>query len=156
MSSLVTPTSLLEIMEGNRRLTLRTIEAFPEEKLFRYSPVEPLRPFAEMVVEIIQIESAYMRGIATGEWRFPEPVSFSTKQELLTNCEQVRAQTRAWWPSVTLERLLTVEPDPFFGGGPSSMFERLFYALENEIHHRAQGYIYLRELGIEPPAFYER
>jgi uncharacterized damage-inducible protein DinB len=26
----------------------------------------------------------------------------------------------------------------------------------NEIHHRGQGYVYLRALGIEPPRFYER
>jgi uncharacterized damage-inducible protein DinB len=26
----------------------------------------------------------------------------------------------------------------------------------NEIHHRGQGYVYLRTLGIEPPPFYER
>ena len=26
----------------------------------------------------------------------------------------------------------------------------------NEIHHRGQGYVYLRALGIEPPPFYER
>jgi uncharacterized damage-inducible protein DinB len=32
----------------------------------------------------------------------------------------------------------------------------LLYFLDNEIHHRAQGFVYLRELGIEPPAFYRR
>jgi uncharacterized damage-inducible protein DinB len=30
------------------------------------------------------------------------------------------------------------------------------YFLDNEIHHRGQGYVYLRELGVEPPAFYQR
>jgi uncharacterized damage-inducible protein DinB len=34
--------------------------------------------------------------------------------------------------------------------------DRLLYMVDNEIHHRAQGYVYLRLLGIEPPAFYER
>ena len=28
--------------------------------------------------------------------------------------------------------------------------------IDNEIHHRGQGYVYLRALGIEPPPFYER
>jgi uncharacterized damage-inducible protein DinB len=28
--------------------------------------------------------------------------------------------------------------------------------IDNEIHHRAQGYVYLRLLGLEPPAFFER
>jgi uncharacterized damage-inducible protein DinB len=30
------------------------------------------------------------------------------------------------------------------------------YVIDNEIHHRGQGYVYLRELGIEPPPFWER
>jgi len=28
--------------------------------------------------------------------------------------------------------------------------------VDNEIHHRGQGYVYLRSLGITPPGFYER
>ena len=32
----------------------------------------------------------------------------------------------------------------------------ILYAVDNEIHHRAQGYVYLRSLSIEPPAFYDR
>lgn len=32
----------------------------------------------------------------------------------------------------------------------------LLYVLDNEVHHRGQGHPYLRELGIEPPAFYQR
>jgi len=27
---------------------------------------------------------------------------------------------------------------------------------DNEIHHRGQGYVYLRSLGTEPPPFWER
>jgi uncharacterized damage-inducible protein DinB len=30
------------------------------------------------------------------------------------------------------------------------------YAIENEIHHRGQAYVYLRALGIEPPSFWKR
>ena len=29
-------------------------------------------------------------------------------------------------------------------------------SIDNEIHHRGQGYVYLRALGKEPPPFYER
>ncbi|HMV91072.1 MAG TPA: DinB family protein, partial [Cyclobacteriaceae bacterium] len=31
-----------------------------------------------------------------------------------------------------------------------------FYFVDNEIHHRAQAYVYLRALGIEPPPFWDR
>lgn len=156
MRDLITPSRLLEIMEGNRRLTLRTLAAFPEEALFTYAPAEPLRPFAAMIREMLNIEVAYVRGIATGEWRFEQQATeATTKQALLAACEAVREQSLAWWPQITAERLLTVEVDPFFGGEQPHL-DRLLYGLENEIHHRGQGYIYLRMLGIEPPAFYER
>ena len=33
------------------------------------------------------------------------------------------------------------------------IYNNLLYLIDNEIHHRAQGYVYLRALGIEPPFF---
>ncbi|MFZ5824880.1 MAG: DinB family protein [Bacillota bacterium] len=157
MSDLLSPSRLLEIMESNRRLTLRTIEAFPEDALFRYKPAEHLRPFAEMVKEILHLELAYVRGVATGEWVHEQPYQVvQTKEELLRACGAVREYSLAKWHKVTAERLQAVEPDPFFGGGEGSLFDRLFYAIENEIHHRGQGFAYLRMLSIEPPFFWER
>jgi uncharacterized damage-inducible protein DinB len=32
----------------------------------------------------------------------------------------------------------------------------ILYFIDNEIHHRGQGTVYLRSLGIEPPAFWNR
>jgi hypothetical protein len=34
--------------------------------------------------------------------------------------------------------------------------ERILYAVDSEIHQHAQGYVYLRFLDIEPPAFHQR
>ncbi|MBS4173018.1 DinB family protein [Bacillus sp. FJAT-49736] len=145
-----------KILEGNRRLTVRTIEAFPENKLFTYAPVVPLRPFSKMIIEILDIERAYIRGVALGEWEYsPSFAGISTKEELLDGCHETKEDVQKWWSNITEERLYTVEKDPFFGG-EMSHFERLHGALENEIHHRGQGFIYLRLLGIEPPAFWER
>lgn len=56
-------TELLEILEGNRRLTIRTIEAFPENELFTFTAAESMRPYSEMVLEILGIETGYVRGI---------------------------------------------------------------------------------------------
>jgi uncharacterized damage-inducible protein DinB len=156
MSNVLTPAQLQEMFAGNRRLTIRTVAAFSEQDLFGYKPAEALRPFANMVKELLGMELAYVRGSATGEWgyaaAYPE---VTTKQGLLDACEAVAAQASEWWPKITAERLLNVEEDGLFGG-PQSNLNRLIYALENEIHHRGQGYIYLRMLGTEPPAFYER
>jgi len=46
---------------------------------------------------------------------------------------------------------------PFqFGQYEGKVHDLVLYAIDNEIHHRGQGYVYLRALGIEPPPFYER
>lgn len=156
MSELLTPASLLEMMEGNRRLTLRVIEAFPEHELFHFKAAEAMRPFSDMVVEILEIEEAYIRGIVTGEWVLRAPEGLDTKQKLLDACAAVRQRTRELWPQITVERLLTEEADNLFGPQKQTNLNRLIYALENEIHHRGQGYTYLRILGIQPPPFYVR
>jgi uncharacterized damage-inducible protein DinB len=145
-----------EILEGNRRLTLRIVEAFPEDKLFTYSPDEKLRPFAEMVKEVMNIENGYMRGIALDVWEYQDLFAgISTKDELIKISNEIREETRKMWAEMSEERLALVVKDPFFGE-EQSHFSRLQYGLENEIHHRGQGYTYLRILGIEPPAFYVR
>ena len=43
-----------------------------------------------------------------------------------------------------------------FGQYPGRVYDLLLYAIDNEIHHRGEGYVYLRALRIEPPAFYSR
>ena len=43
-----------------------------------------------------------------------------------------------------------------FGQYPGTTHDLILYVIDNEIHHRAQGYVYLRALGIEPPPFYDR
>ena len=148
--------ALKKQMDGNRRLTVRTIEAFPEHEIFRYAPAKELRPFAEMVIEILHMEWGYMRGIALQEWVFDEPyATVGTKEELLRACAEQNKRIHGHWAGISEERLMEIEQDPFWGG-PQSHYERLLYSLENEIHHRGQGFVYLRMLGMEPPAFYER
>ena len=47
----------------------------------------------------------------------------------------------------------TVTP---FGRYTGVLYDLILYVIDNETHHRGQGYVYLRSLGIEPPPFYER
>ncbi|MBN3555762.1 DinB family protein [Fictibacillus nanhaiensis] len=152
----LTKQGFFEILEGNRRLTIRVIEAFSEEQLFNFTPDEKLRPFAEMVKEIVNIEYGYMQGIARDKWEYKDVFEgTSTKEELIRISNNIREETRNMWAEMNEEKLSIVMKDEFFGP-EQSHFDRLQYALENEIHHRGQGYTYLRLLGIEPPEFYVR
>ncbi|MDN4525551.1 DinB family protein [Fictibacillus fluitans] len=152
----LTKNDFFEIMEGNRRLTLRAIEAFPEDKFFNFTPDEKLRPFSEMIKEIVNIESGYINGVALDKWEYKDMFEgISKKEDFLEISKEVRDQTRRLFQEMDEERLNVVMQDSFFGP-EMSHFARLQYALENEIHHRGQGFTYLRLLGIEPPEFYVR
>jgi len=43
-----------------------------------------------------------------------------------------------------------------FGQWEGRGIDTIQYAINNEIHHRGQGYAYLRALGVEPSPFWER
>ena len=59
-----------------------------------------------------------------------------------------------YWRQIPLERFQ--ETTTAFGQYTAPLVELLLYCIDNEIHHRGQGYVYLRALGIEPPPFWER
>jgi uncharacterized damage-inducible protein DinB len=154
MAELLTPEKLWEHWEGHRRLTLRTVEAYPEAQLSTYK-AGPMRTFAELMAEIVNVEESVMNGLRSGRWAWePAYTAFASKTDLLTTFEKVRKGTRETYPTLTAEKLQAVETDGW--GVQSSNLERLLYVIDNEIHHRAQSYVYLRLLGVEPPAFYER
>lgn len=156
MTDLLTPAQLQEILEENRRLTVRTLQAFPEQELFSYA-APSMRTAAELFKEIIELQRAFVRGIATGEWVYGDTTNaVATKTGLLEAFAALRSQTVAWWEKITADRLLAVEDDGFGFWAPRANLTRLIYALENENHHRGQVYVYLRQLGVEPPVYYER
>ncbi|RAV98692.1 DinB family protein [Pseudochryseolinea flava] len=154
-SIVITPAQLLEHWLGHRRVTRRAIEAFPEDKLFSYS-VGGMRPFAELVFEMLGMGVPGMQGVVTRKWNNYEPASdaLNTKENLLKAWDRATEEITKLWSQIPADRFQ--EEDLAFGqwGGPIHWI--VFYWIDNEIHHRAQGYVYLRSLGIEPPAFYDR
>lgn len=63
-------------------------------------------------------------------------------------------QLNALRPQIPAERF--GETTTAFGEYTGALHDLLLYVIDNEIHHRAQGYVYLRALGAEPPPFYDR
>ncbi|THF71131.1 damage-inducible protein DinB [Deinococcus sp. Arct2-2] len=153
--SLLTPAALLAHWQGHRRLTRRVIEAFPEDQLFSFS-VGGMRPFGVMAWEMVTISTYLMNALHTDQWgaetmsREPKPQERTT---LLAEWDALTARLDAELPG-TSSVLLTTEKDlPFGRQTPTAA---AFYMIDNEVHHRGQGYVYLRALGIEPPPFWER
>jgi len=149
----ITPEQLLEDWQGHRRLTRRMIEAFPEDSLLNYS-VGGMRPFAALAMEMINMAVPILRGEITRKWVSSELVLPATKAELLELWDDATAEIDRSWPQIPLHRFQEV--DTAFGQWKMPGYAMFLYAIDNEIHHRGQGYVYLRSLGIEPPPFYER
>ena len=156
----ITPEQLLEHWQGHRRITRRAIEAYPEDKFFTYS-IGGMRPFSELVMEMIVMAVPGLEGVITGKWISGEETNelFSrrapgTKAEVLKLWDETTEKINELWPQIPPHRFQDV--DRAFGMYEGTIFFTIFYWIDNEIHHRGQGYVYLRSLGIEPPAFWDR
>ena len=151
--NLITADALLEHWQGHRRLTRRTIDAFPEDKLFQFS-LGGMRPFGEMALELIGMAVPIVEGVATGKWAAFEYGKPETKSELLRLWDAQTKQLDEMFPKIPPARFWVVEK--VFGQWEMPGLATIQYAIDNEIHHRGQGYVLLRVLGVEPPPFWER
>ena len=141
-------------------MTRRVIDAFPEDPLFRFA-VGGMRPFAAMAFEMISMTSAGVRGVATRQWAMQDTMLHHsgaqpplTKPDLLRLWDATTDELNALWPGIPSQRFNEV--DTAFGEYEGVIYGLIRYWIDNEIHHRGQGYVYLRALDIEPPAFYDR
>jgi len=155
IETLINPSELLDHWQGHRGLTRRVIEAFPEKEFFEYS-IGGMRPAAQLIQEMMDVSTGGIREMAGGE--AGEIAGHAVKATSI-------ADTLAIWDENTaelFENLAKIPADKFhdrilsFGQYEGTIWGNIFYFLDNEIHHRAQAYVYLRSLGIEPPAFWDR
>jgi uncharacterized damage-inducible protein DinB len=151
---------LLDHWQGHRGLTRRVIEAFPEKELFTYS-IGGMRPFSDLVIEMLDMATPGLKGIVSGKWGGADDMNHisgkskpTTKEELLQLWDETTEQMNALWLQVPPHRFQ--EHDVAFGQYEGTVRYFIFYFIDNEIHHRGQGYVYLRSLGIEPPPFWDR
>jgi uncharacterized damage-inducible protein DinB len=149
----ITPEALLEHWQGHRRLTRRVIEAFPEDQLFSFS-VGSMRPFGALALEILSMSAPMARGVATGEWDTSWDRETRPKEEILRRWDEDTERINDLWRQIPPERFQ--ETTTAFGQYEGNVYDLILYVIDNEIHHRGQGFVYLRALGIEPPPFYER
>ena len=152
MTTVITPEQLLDHWQGHRRLTRRLIEVFPEKELFEYS-IGGMRTFGKLATELLGMTVPIARGVATGAWTSRDTAPAS-RAEILRLWDEDTAELDRIWPTIPAHRFQEV--DTAFGQWTGTGIWMILYGIDNEVHHRGQGYVYLRSLGGEPPAFYER
>jgi uncharacterized damage-inducible protein DinB len=154
-TAFISPEALLSHWQGHRRLSRRVIEVFPEDKLFSFS-IGGMRPFGALALEMISMAVPTVRGIVSGEWNLPpdRDKDALSKPAVLEMWDESTTQLDTLWSQIPPGRFF--ETMTAFGQYTGLVHDLVLYIIDNEIHHRAQGYVYLRALGIAPPPFYER
>jgi uncharacterized damage-inducible protein DinB len=153
-TTVITKAQLLQHWLAHRNLTRKTIEKFPEKELFEFS-IGGMRPFAELVKELLAIDVPGLKGIVTGEMdNYNHDSSLKTKEELLKRWDDETPKIAEYFNQIPEEKFN--EKFKLFGQYELTIINHIFYFIDNEIHHRAQGFVYLRALNIEPPFFWDR
>lgn len=153
MTTAITPEEFLNHWQSHRRLTRRVIEAFPADKLFGHT-IGGMRSFGTMTLELLGMAVPTVEGIVTSEWKAFEVAGLDTKDGVLQAWDAGTARIAELWPTIPADAWPKVVTA--FGQYTMPVNVLLLYIVDNEIHHRGEGYVYLRSLGIEPPPFYER
>lgn len=146
--------SLLKHWQGHRALTRRVIEAFPEKELFEFS-IGGMRTFAQLAHELISIGAPATKAIAGRDIStYAEPEGLDTKAKILAQWDKDTETINHFFPKLREEEF--GETFNLFGQYEFPIIQNFLYFIDNEIHHRGQGYVYLRALGVEPPFFWDR
>jgi uncharacterized damage-inducible protein DinB len=154
-AQVLTPEDLLKHWQGHRALTRRVIEAFPEKDFFEFS-IGGMRPFSKLVDELLAIAAPALKGIVN---RDSQPYTEGTeklifKAQYLEKWDEATAEINEYWPQLSIEDFS--ETFNLFGQYEFPIVQNILYFIDNEVHHRGQGYVYLRALNIDPPFFWER
>lgn len=152
---ILTSAQLLKHWQGHRSLTRKVIEAFPEESFFTHR-IGGMRTFAEMTMELLGIAGPGLMEIVTDEQaKLEEHFDHKNqKANILAKWDETTEIINANWGKISEERF--ADHIKAFGQYEGTVLSTLLYFIDNEIHHRGQGYVYLRDLGVEPPFFWDR
>lgn len=151
--AVITPEAFLAHWQGHRRLTRKVIAAFPADEFSALS-IGGMRPFSALAAEMLGMAVPTAHGILTGSWDAYAESTATTQAEILAAWDVATAKLDEIMPQVPLAKYSEVVTA--FGQWTFPVHDLLLYVIDNEIHHRGQGYVYLRALGIEPPGFWDR
>ena len=139
MKELLTPQALLTNLKDVRALTRKVIEAFPEKDLFEFN-IANLRPFSGMVEEFLRVmDYLFKERFQEQHTLFLEGDFPTTKAEVLALWDRAtEILDREWQKVGDYTQPFTIYQMTF------SFAQWILYFIENESHHRGQGYTYLR------------
>ncbi len=149
--TLTTPQTLFKHWQSHRAITRATLVLFPEDQLYSFQPAAPMRSFGDLINEINSMIPSTLCGAENNDFSWAGLGSQTSKAALLETWDANTVLIDEAFKRIPETRWTEVVTAWNF---TQPMSDFIKYLLENEIHHRAQGYVYLRLLKLEPPFFY--
>jgi uncharacterized damage-inducible protein DinB len=154
---------IMTYWDNVRSVTKRFLDVFPPEHL-DFRPVETVFTARHQLQHLIASEAMFVRGWTAGVWDRPWQDGRWVAHDLVDESFDTIPGIGRFYDKVHREALQFLRSLPNDAGsriyqtslGPLSIDAMALYAIDEEIHHRAQLGIYLRCLGIQPPAFLQR
>jgi uncharacterized damage-inducible protein DinB len=151
--------SMWDMFRQKHGITLRLIEALPEDKLHT-RPIPGMRTPAELVVHMYDIVvKGIPEGVSKGQVTTDESTekaiaeSLKTKRDLLNFVEECWNTGDRAATATTDQQLAAMIPTPW---GKSMPGYTLYGVIGDEyLHHRGQLYAYTRALGVTPPEVWD-
>ncbi|MCY4779164.1 damage-inducible protein DinB [Sphingobacterium sp. UT-1RO-CII-1] len=149
--AIISRQSLLRNWQDHRATTKRVIECFPEKELFEFS-IGTMRTFGEIVKEMISLAVPGLESIINNKVeKYNHDIPLFTKAQLLERWDEDTTRINELFNKIPTERFK--ENFNMFSFYDYPIEDSIQYFIYNEIHHKGQGYVYLRALGIEPPSY---
>jgi uncharacterized damage-inducible protein DinB len=152
-------TAMWDMMRQRHGITLRLIEALPEDKLHT-CPIPNMRTPAELIVHVYDIVvKGTPEGVAQGQVTVDESTEKAIAAGLKTKRDLIRFVDDCWEAgdkavaATSDQHLAAMVPTPW--GKPFPGFALYGVVNDEYLHHRGQLYAYARALGIEPPMLWD-
>ncbi|WP_067932601.1 DinB family protein [Alicyclobacillus kakegawensis] len=139
---------------SHRQVLPKLLQAIPDDKA-DFRPWDKAMSVTELVMHIASTAYKFVDGVANGRfepgWEKPQAESLADARRIL---DEFTAKTRARLESLTPAHLAnTVDGQAVFRfSAPGSVF--LASALDHEIHHKGQLFVYARMAGAESVPFF--
>jgi len=152
-------TAMWDMLRQKHGITLRLIEAIPEDKLHTH-PIPGMRTPAELIVHMYDIAvKCTPEGVAKGQVTADESMEkaiaagLKTKRDVLEFVDQCWKAGDQAAAATTDQHLSALVPTPWGMAFPG--FALYGIVSDEYVHHRGQLYAYVRALGVEPPMMWD-
>ncbi len=146
-----------------RNVTLKFLDVYPPERL-DFRPSDSVFTARQQFQHLIASETMWVLGWTEGRWLYPWQDGEWRLSELIDESFDTLPGLVGFYQTIHDRATRYLRSLPAAGGGRVfethvgrlSVEAMVLYAVDEEIHHRAQLAVYLRLLGVEPPVFAQR